>query len=428
VDLVDEEDRVAVVLERGDHGLEALLELAAELGAGEQGAHVEGVDVGRGEGGGDLALDDAQGQALDDGGLADAGLADEHGVVLAAAAQHLDDALDLLVAADEQLDAAGLGLGVEVDGVGGQRVVGDGLVVVLFADGGAGRLAGRGLVAALGDAVRDEHGRVAAGHAELAQDGGGERLGLGEDRDEQVGAGDLVAAGALDVEDRALEDAADADGLVDGGLGVVGEAGVVLVDEGLESARRASMSAWQAMMTLRALGSSRRARRRCSRVMYSWRRRWVSAMAALIVCLSSVLSIGVLLGLQGGDQGAVLLTGEHVDLRDLGLGDLVGVDAGDADAVVVDVEHDGGRVGLAAVEEHAEQADDEFHGRVVVVVDQDPVHPGPGGLALGAGLEHHAALRAVLVLVTAGHRRSVGECSAPWSGACSQRKATRCPI
>jgi hypothetical protein len=67
----------------------------------------------------------------------------------------------------------------------------------------------------------------------LAQDVGGEGLGLGEDGDQEVGAGDLVAAGALDVEDGALEDAADADGLVDGAgsCGASGGcAGVVLAD------------------------------------------------------------------------------------------------------------------------------------------------------------------------------------------------------
>ena len=55
---------------------------------------------------GHVALDDAAGQALDDRGLADAGLADEHGVVLRAARQHLDDAPDLLVAADDRIDLA----------------------------------------------------------------------------------------------------------------------------------------------------------------------------------------------------------------------------------------------------------------------------------------------------------------------------------
>ena len=55
---------------------------------------------------GHVAADDAAGQAFDDGGLADAGLADEHRVVLGAARQHLDDAADLLVAADHRIELA----------------------------------------------------------------------------------------------------------------------------------------------------------------------------------------------------------------------------------------------------------------------------------------------------------------------------------
>src|SRR6478672_8652750 len=49
----------------------------------------------------DVALDDPPGEALGDRGLADAGLADEHGVVLRATREDLDDAPDLLVAADD---------------------------------------------------------------------------------------------------------------------------------------------------------------------------------------------------------------------------------------------------------------------------------------------------------------------------------------
>ena len=55
---------------------------------------------------GDVAFDDAPGQALDDGGLAHAGLADEDRVVLGAAGEDLDDAADLLVAADDRVELA----------------------------------------------------------------------------------------------------------------------------------------------------------------------------------------------------------------------------------------------------------------------------------------------------------------------------------
>ena len=53
---------------------------------------------------GHVALDDALGEALDDRGLADPGLADEDRVVLGAATQHSDDAADLLVAADDRIE------------------------------------------------------------------------------------------------------------------------------------------------------------------------------------------------------------------------------------------------------------------------------------------------------------------------------------
>ena len=61
---------------------------------------------------GHVARDDALREALDDRGLADAGLADQHRVVLGAAREHLHHAADLLVAADHRVElAAARGLG-----------------------------------------------------------------------------------------------------------------------------------------------------------------------------------------------------------------------------------------------------------------------------------------------------------------------------
>src|SRR5690606_37589202 len=137
VDLVDEENGVGIGFDGANDRFEALFELSAELGAGQDRAHVERVDVGVADRGGDFALVDAQGETLDDRGLADARFADEHGVVLAPAAEHLDDALDLGVAPDERFDAPGLGLGAEVDGVGRQRIVGDVAPVRVVGSGGA---------------------------------------------------------------------------------------------------------------------------------------------------------------------------------------------------------------------------------------------------------------------------------------------------
>src|SRR5947208_350461 len=74
--------------------LQPLLEVTAVAGTGDQRAEVEGVELLVLQGLRDLAADDLLGQALDDGGLADAGLADEHRVVLGAPREDLHDALD----------------------------------------------------------------------------------------------------------------------------------------------------------------------------------------------------------------------------------------------------------------------------------------------------------------------------------------------
>ena len=106
------------------HGLEALLELAAVLGAGHHRAQVQRDQPLVLEALGDVAVHDAPREPLDDGGLAHAGVADEHRVVLGAPGQHLDDPADLLVAADDRVELAGAGRVGEVAPVLLQRLVG----------------------------------------------------------------------------------------------------------------------------------------------------------------------------------------------------------------------------------------------------------------------------------------------------------------
>jgi hypothetical protein len=115
VEFVDEEDDFA--FGAGDlleDGLEALLEFAAVLGAGDEGAHVEGDNALVLEAFGDIAADDALGEAFGDGGFADAGFADEDGVVLGAAGEDLHDAADFVVAADDGVEFALFGHLIEV--------------------------------------------------------------------------------------------------------------------------------------------------------------------------------------------------------------------------------------------------------------------------------------------------------------------------
>ncbi len=110
VQLVDEQDDLAFVLGQVvEHRLQALFEFATKLGAGDQGAHVQREHAAIAQAFRHFALDDALGQAFDDGGLAHAGFADQHRVVLGATLQYLDGAADFLVTADHRIELAAFG-------------------------------------------------------------------------------------------------------------------------------------------------------------------------------------------------------------------------------------------------------------------------------------------------------------------------------
>ena len=122
--LVDEQD---VGAGRGrhllQHGLEPFLEFAAIFGAGDQRAQVEREQLLVLQAFRHVAIDDAQGQALDDRGLADAGLADQHRIVLGSTRQDLDGAADFLVASDHRVELAVAGRLGEIARVFLQRLV-----------------------------------------------------------------------------------------------------------------------------------------------------------------------------------------------------------------------------------------------------------------------------------------------------------------
>ena len=235
VDLVDEEDRVGMILHLLHDRLQPLLEVAAVAGAGEKRAHVEAVDRGAGQDLGRLALDDLPGEAFRDRGLAHAGVAHQERVVLAPAAEHLDATLDLRLAPDQRIDVALERLDVEVDAILRQRrflgVAGLALgrLMALVGTRDGARLA-EGRV--LGHAVRDVVHGVVARHVLLLQEEGRVRLALREDRDEDVGPRHLGPARGLHVDRGALDDALEGGG----GHGlrplhVRHEGGEVVVDE-----------------------------------------------------------------------------------------------------------------------------------------------------------------------------------------------------
>ncbi len=104
VDLVDEQDDVAAGLDLLEHLLEAFLEVAAVARPGDERPEIERVELLALQRLGHVVVGDRLREALDDGGLADAGLTDEHRVVLGATAEDLHHPLGLAVAADHRVE------------------------------------------------------------------------------------------------------------------------------------------------------------------------------------------------------------------------------------------------------------------------------------------------------------------------------------
>ena len=123
VHLVDDKDDVAHLADLLDEALHAALELAAELRARDERGEVKKINLLASQLERHVTRDDALGEALGNGRLADARLTDQAGVVLLAAVQNLDDAFDLLLAADDRVElAVACALG-EIDAVGVEEFV-----------------------------------------------------------------------------------------------------------------------------------------------------------------------------------------------------------------------------------------------------------------------------------------------------------------
>ena len=233
MDFVDEQDRAGIGLKLLDDLLEPFLEIAAVARTGKQRSHIEREHGGVAQHVGHFAVDDAARQPFGNRGLADAGIADEQRIVFRPAAQHLNGAADLGVAADQRIDLAVARLLVEVDAVSIESIalflrLVPALGIVLLV-GAAHRTRFRH-AGPLGDAVADVIDRVVARHVLLLQEVRGMALALGEDRDQHVGAGDFLAARRLNVNDGALDDALKAGSR----LGVFGPVGNEVVELGFK--------------------------------------------------------------------------------------------------------------------------------------------------------------------------------------------------
>ncbi len=199
VDLVDEQDDVAAGADLLEDLLQALLEVTAVAGAGDERAEVERVELLVLEGLGHVPAHDVLREALDDGRLADAGLPDEDRVVLGAAGQHLHDPLDLLLAPDDR---------VELAVARRLREVAPELVEHGRARGLAlGRAAGRDRLLALvaGEELDDLLAHAVEVGAELVEDLRGDALALADEAEQDVLGPDVVVAELQRLAQRQLE-------------------------------------------------------------------------------------------------------------------------------------------------------------------------------------------------------------------------------
>src|SRR4051794_11600735 len=207
VELVDEQDDVAALGDLLHHLLQALLELAAVLRPGDERREVERVDLLAAQELGDVGVRDALREPLDDRRLADAGLADEHRVVLRAAREDLHDPLDLGLAAHDGVELA---LGGELREVAPELVeqLGGLLALALLARGALARLLAGALAAAAraGQHADDLVADLLAVRVEVEEDARGHALVLADEPEEDVLRADVVVPEAQRLAQRELQD------------------------------------------------------------------------------------------------------------------------------------------------------------------------------------------------------------------------------
>src|SRR5436309_10258799 len=198
--LVDEKDDVAPLHDLLHDLLQALLELAAVLGAGDESGQVERVDLLALQQLGHLVGGDPGSEPLDDGGLADAWLADQHRVVLRAPREDLHHALDLGLAPDHRVELA---LGCELGQVAAELIEELRALRLL-----AGRATGSALLppAGTGEHADDLVADLLCVRVEVEQDARCDALVLADEAEQDVLGADVVVAERERLAERQLED------------------------------------------------------------------------------------------------------------------------------------------------------------------------------------------------------------------------------
>ena len=254
-------------------------------------------------------------------------------------------------------------------------------------------------------------------------------LALGEDRDQHIGASDLLTARRLDVDHRALNHALESGGR----LGIVGavsdqifqfrfqigtEAAPQLVEIDITGPHhrgsiliidQREQQMFERRVFMVALIGQRQSAMQGLFEAARKSRHSVSSLLSSVKSAPLAPSVCRLFLLHDALQRMLVFAGKVHHLRHFGFGDLIGIHAAFADPVVVHMEHDAvGRLVVLA-EKPLDHMHDEFHRRVIVVEDQHAVKIRPLDLRPRLGNDRGSrrtriAIAAALVVVR--HHRS----------------------
>ena len=200
--LIDEKDRVAPGADLLQHLLQALLEVTPVAAAGDERAEVERVELLALQRLGHVVRDDLLREPLDDRRLADPGLADEHGVVLRAPGEHLQDALHLALASDHGVE---LVLPGELGQVAAELVEDGRAARVLLGPRRTRRRADGLTTLVAGEQLDDLLADTRQVGAEALQDLGGNALALAHQPEQHVLGPDVVVSELERLAQRQLE-------------------------------------------------------------------------------------------------------------------------------------------------------------------------------------------------------------------------------
>ena len=212
VQFVDEQNRVLGPADFVHDRLDPLFELTAILGAGDHHRQIQDDDPSIGQQLGNVALDHALGKALDDGGFADAGFAQQDGVVLRAAAENLDRPLDFFFASDDRVELA---LAGQLGQVAAETIEGRGFRFAAlggFAAGagaatfGAAPFGSFGTFDAVAQQVEDFFADFFQLQTQIHQHLGGDAFLLAEQAEQDVLGADIVVVEVAGLFHRVLDD------------------------------------------------------------------------------------------------------------------------------------------------------------------------------------------------------------------------------